>query len=87
MEMHWSSQVPKVMTSECSFEVGDNAVRETESMDDIFKELDCFFVVAEMSGLYSIHLENLSMATYTYRKPPSAGFKGPIMSSPQHAKG
>ena len=29
------------MTSECSSEVGDNAVWETESMDDIFKELDC----------------------------------------------
>ena len=28
------------MTSECSFEVGDNVVREIESVDDIFKELD-----------------------------------------------
>ena len=35
-------EVPKMMTSECSSEVGDNAVRETESMDDIFKELNCF---------------------------------------------
>ena len=34
-------EVPKMMTSECSSEVGDNAVRETESMDDIFEELDC----------------------------------------------
>ena len=31
------------MASKCSSEVGDDAVRETESMDDIFKELDCFF--------------------------------------------
>ena len=46
-----------------------------------------FFAVAETSGLYLIHLENLSMAMYTYRKPPGAGLKGPIMSSPQHAKG
>ena len=30
------------MTSECSSEVGDNAIRETESVDDIFEELDCF---------------------------------------------
>ena len=30
-----------MMTSECSFEVGDNVVRETESVDDIFEELDC----------------------------------------------
>ena len=35
------TEVPKMMTSKCSSEVGDNAVRETESMDDIFKELDC----------------------------------------------
>ena len=33
--------VPKMMTSECSSEVGDNAVWETESMDNIFEELDC----------------------------------------------
>jgi len=30
-----------MMTSKCSSEVGDNAVWETESMDDIFEELDC----------------------------------------------
>jgi hypothetical protein len=35
------AEVPKMMTSECSSEVGDNAVRETESMDDILEELDC----------------------------------------------
>jgi len=34
-------EVPKMMTSECGSEVGDNAVQETESVDDIFKELDC----------------------------------------------
>ena len=51
------------------------------------KRLTAFFVVAEKSGLYLIHLENLLMATYTYRKPPGAGLKGPIISSPQYAKG
>ena len=35
-------EVPKMVTGECSSEVGDNAVRETESMDDVFEELDCF---------------------------------------------
>ena len=35
------AEVPKMVTSECSFEVGDNAIRETELMDDIFEELDC----------------------------------------------
>ena len=28
---------PKMMTSKCSSEVGDNAVREIESMDDTFE--------------------------------------------------
>ena len=31
-----------MVASECSSEVSDNAIRETESMDDIFEELDCF---------------------------------------------
>ena len=37
------AEVPKVMASKYSSEVGDDVVRETESMDDIFEELDCFF--------------------------------------------
>jgi hypothetical protein len=35
------TKVSKMVTSECSTEVSDNVVRETESMDDIFEELDC----------------------------------------------
>ena len=35
-------EVPKVITSKRSFEVDDDAVRETESVDDIFEELDYF---------------------------------------------
>ena len=35
------TEVPKMMTSERSSEVGDNAIREIESVDDIFEELDC----------------------------------------------
>ena len=34
-------EIPKMMTSKCSSEVGDNAVWETKSVDDVFKELDC----------------------------------------------
>ena len=33
------TEVLKMMTSECGSEVGDNAIRETESMDDILEEL------------------------------------------------
>ena len=36
------TEVPKVMASKHSSKVGDDAVRETESVDDIFEELDCF---------------------------------------------
>ena len=35
-------EVPKVMASKRSSEVGDDDVWETKSVDDIFKELDCF---------------------------------------------
>ena len=35
------AEVLKMLTDECSSEVSDNAVQETESMDDIFEELDC----------------------------------------------
>ena len=35
-------EVPKVMAGKCSSEVGDDAVRETKSVDDVFEELDCF---------------------------------------------
>ena len=36
------AEVPKMMTSECGSEVSDNAIRETESVDDSFEELYCF---------------------------------------------
>ena len=36
------AEVPKMMASKRSSEVGDNAVQETKSMDDFFEELDCF---------------------------------------------
>ena len=36
------AEVPKMMTSECGSEVGDNVIRETEFVDDIFEKLDCF---------------------------------------------
>ena len=35
-------EVPKVMAGKCSSEVGDYAVWETEYVDDVFEELDCF---------------------------------------------
>ena len=35
-------EVPKIMASKRGSEVGDDAIRETKSMDDIFEELNCF---------------------------------------------
>ena len=35
-------EVPKVMANKRSSKVGDNAVWETEFVDDIFEELNCF---------------------------------------------
>ena len=35
------AEVPKMIASKRSSEVGDNAIWETKSVDDIFKELDC----------------------------------------------
>jgi hypothetical protein len=40
-----------------------------------------------VKGMYSIHLENLSIITNMHLKFLGAGLKGPIISSPQHAKG
>ena len=35
------AELPKAMASKSSSEVGDDAVWETESVDDVFEELDC----------------------------------------------
>ena len=35
-------EVPKMTAGKCGSEVGDDAVGETESMDNAFEELDCF---------------------------------------------
>jgi hypothetical protein len=36
------AEVPKMMAGKSRPEVGDDVVRETESVYDVFKELDCF---------------------------------------------
>ena len=45
------AEVLKMVTSECSSEVSDNAIRETESMDDIFEELDCLLCSSQNKRL------------------------------------
>ena len=80
-------EVPKMMASKRSFEVDDNAIRETESMDDIFEELDCLLCNGQNKRLVFDPLGELVNGDVYIPKPPGAGLKGPIMSSPQHAKG
>jgi hypothetical protein len=46
-----------------------------------------FLEDALTKGIYSIYLENLLISTNTNLKLPGASLKGPIISSPQHAKG
>jgi hypothetical protein len=43
--------------------------------------------LGHVTGLTSIHLVNLSMATNTLSNPPGAVGSGPITSSPQQVKG
>ena len=44
-------EVTKMVTSECSSEVGDNSIQEIESMDDIFEELDCLLCSSQNKRL------------------------------------
>ena len=59
-------EVPKVMASKHSFEVADYVVRETESVDDIFKELDCFLCGSRDERFVLDPLGELVDVTYTY---------------------
>ena len=36
------AEVPKVMANKYSSEIGDDAIWEIESVDNVFEELDCF---------------------------------------------
>ena len=71
------AEVLKMMTSECSSKVGDNAIWETESMDDIFKELDCLLRSRRNKRFVFDPLGELVDGDVTYQKPPGAGLKRP----------
>ena len=80
-------EVPKMMTSKYSSEVGDNAVWETKSVNDIFEELDYFlcssgderFILNPLGELINGDIYVLE-ATWRWLKRAN-------QSSPQHAKG
>ena len=76
------AEVPKVMASKCSFEVDDDAIRETESVDDILEKLDCFLCSSRDERFILDPLGELVNGDVYVPKPPGAGLKGPIISSP-----
>ena len=75
-------EVPKMMASKHSSEVGDNAIRETESMDDIFEELDCFLCSSRDKRFVLDPLGELVDGDIHIPETTCAGLKGPIISSP-----
>ena len=52
-------EVPKMVTSEYSSEVGDNAIWETKSIDDSFEELNCLLCSGRNKQLVFDLLEEL----------------------------
>jgi hypothetical protein len=56
-------------------------------MHEFIQEVEYSVSLGDVTGLTSIHLVNLSMATNTLLNPPGTVSSGPIMSSPQQAKG
>jgi hypothetical protein len=81
------TEVPKHVPGKLSPQVCNDIVGYTEAVDDLVEDLTAFSEDALTKGMYSIHLENLSISTNTNLKLPDASLKGPIISSPQHAKG
>ena len=82
-EMHRSSQKSqKVMANKSSSEVGDDVVRETESVDDIFEELDCFLCSSRDERFILNPLGELINGDIHVLETTCTGLKGPIISSP-----
>ena len=78
---------PELVIVEVGAKVGDDSVWEAIAMYDVIQEVETLSALGVVTGLTSIHLVNLSIATNTLLRPPGAFGKGPIMSSPQQTKG
>ena len=79
-------EVPKMVTSECSSKVGDNTVRETESMDDIFEELDCLLCSSRNKRLVFDPLGELVNGDVYISKTTWRRLESPDHVESQHAK-
>jgi hypothetical protein len=56
-------------------------------MNEFIRKSSTLSALGHVTGLTSIHLVNLSMATSTLLNPPGTVVSVPIMSSPQQEKG
>ena len=81
------AEVPKMVTSECSSEVSDNAIRETESVIDIFEELDCLLCSGQNKRLVLNPLGELVNGDVHVPKTAWRGLERPDHVQSQHAKG
>jgi hypothetical protein len=79
-------EIQKLFTSELGAVIRDDAVRNPKAVDDVSKKnsIACSDLMLVI-GWASIHLENLSMATSKWVKPPVVLLRGLTKSSPQTA--
>jgi hypothetical protein len=81
------AEIQKIFTSELGAIIRDDVVGNPKVVDDVGKKSTTCSDLMLVIGRASIHLENLSMATSKWVKPPVILFKGPTRSSPQTANG
>jgi hypothetical protein len=79
------TEIQKLFTSELGAIVRDDAVGNPKAVDDVGKKSTACSGLMLVIGRASIHLENLSMATSKWVKPPVVFFKGPTRSISQTA--
>jgi hypothetical protein len=75
----------KLFASKLGAVVCDDAVRNPKVIDDVRENSTACLDLMLVIGRALIHLENLSMATSKWVKPPVVLFRGPTKSSPQTA--
>jgi hypothetical protein len=86
-DVEFVAELQEFPTRELGPVVGDDGVWHSKTMDDVSEERHCLFRPEIRNGAYFYPLENLSIATNKWVKPPVAFRKGPTMSSPHTAKG
>jgi hypothetical protein len=82
-----SQKSQNVFSGKLSPQVCNDTVGYTEAVDELVEELDCFFGRCLNQG-HVLYPFGKFINQHEYElELPGAGFKGPIISSPQHAKG